>query len=30
MKDEEQTGVIDANAENGTREHLPGRGGKVD
>ena len=29
MKDEEQTGVTDADAENGTREHPPGGGGKV-
>ena len=29
MKDEEQTGVTDADAENGTRKHPPGRDGKV-
>ena len=29
MKDEEQAGGTDADAENGTREHPPGGGGKV-
>ena len=28
-QNEEQTGVTDAHAENGTQEHPPGRGGKV-